>query len=85
MKSSVAVGEWRGRAVDPVLLIPDEPTARVDIGSKTEIVEIIRDFADRGKGVLVISSEPLGLEFSQQLIARGVIIVLVVTVARSRR
>jgi ribose transport system ATP-binding protein len=39
----------------------DEPTAGVDIGSKTEIVEIVRGFADRGRGVLVISSEPAEL------------------------
>ena len=33
----------------------------MDIGSKTEIVEIVREFADRGRGVLVISSEPAEL------------------------
>jgi ribose transport system ATP-binding protein len=48
-------------ATDPLLLILDEPTAGVDIGSKTEIVEIVREFADRGRAVLVISSEPAEL------------------------
>jgi ribose transport system ATP-binding protein len=58
-QQKVVLAKWL--AADPVLLILDEPTAGVDIGSKTEIVEIIRDFADRGKGVMVISSEPAEL------------------------
>jgi ribose transport system ATP-binding protein len=35
----------------------DEPTAGVDIGSKAEIIALIRDLADAGKAVMVISSE----------------------------
>jgi ribose transport system ATP-binding protein len=35
----------------------DEPTAGVDVGSKGEIVEMIRAFADAGNGVILISSE----------------------------
>ena len=55
----VVLAKWL--ATDPLLLILDEPTAGVDIGSKTEIVEIIRNFADQGRAVLVISSEPAEL------------------------
>ena len=55
----VVLAKWL--ATDPLLLILDEPTAGVDIGSKTEIVEIVREFADKGRGVLVISSEPAEL------------------------
>ncbi|ADU28661.1 ABC transporter related protein [Evansella cellulosilytica DSM 2522] len=39
------------------ILILDEPTSGVDIGAKTEIIEIIREIADSGKAVLVVSSE----------------------------
>jgi len=35
----------------------DEPTAGVDIAAKTEILDIARNLADSGKGVIVISSE----------------------------
>lgn len=35
----------------------DEPTAGVDIGAKTEIIQIIRSYADAGKSVILISSE----------------------------
>src|SRR3984893_1012488 len=55
----VVLAKWV--ATDPLLLILDEPTAGGDIGSKTEIVEIVREFADQGRGVLVISSEPAEL------------------------
>ena len=55
----VVLAKWL--ATDPLLLILDEPTAGVDIGSKTEIVDIIRSFADQGRAVLVISSEPAEL------------------------
>jgi len=35
----------------------DEPTAGVDIGAKTEIIQIIRNFADQGNSVIFVSSE----------------------------
>ena len=35
----------------------DEPTAGIDIGSKSEIVTLIRDLARQGKAILVLSSE----------------------------
>ena len=58
-QQKVVLAKWL--AVRPVVLILDEPTAGVDIGSKTEIVEIIREFADRGNGAIIISSEPAEL------------------------
>jgi ribose transport system ATP-binding protein len=58
-QQKVVLAKWL--AVKPVVLLLDEPTAGVDIGSKTEILEIIREFADRGNGVLIISSEPAEL------------------------
>jgi ribose transport system ATP-binding protein len=35
----------------------DEPTAGVDIGTKSEILDIVRGLAEDGKGVIFISSE----------------------------
>ena len=35
----------------------DEPTAGIDIGSKSEIIALIRELASQGKAVIVISSE----------------------------
>lgn len=39
------------------LLILDEPTRGVDVGAKVEIYRIIREIADSGLGILMISSE----------------------------
>jgi ribose transport system ATP-binding protein len=54
-QQKVVIGKWLGREPDVLLL--DEPTAGVDIGTKAEIIQQIRDLADAGKGVIVISSE----------------------------
>lgn len=39
------------------LLLLDEPTAGVDIGSKSELIDIVRAFADAGNGAIFVSSE----------------------------
>jgi ribose transport system ATP-binding protein len=44
-------------AAEPDILILDEPTAGIDIGSKSEIIALIRDLARSGKAILLISSE----------------------------
>ena len=54
-QQKVVLGKWLGR--DPEVLILDEPTAGVDIGTKTEIITRIRELADAGTAVIVISSE----------------------------
>ncbi|MCC3359183.1 sugar ABC transporter ATP-binding protein [Bacillus sp. REN16] len=54
-QQKIVLAKWL--ANDPDILILDEPTIGVDIGAKTEIVEIIRELADNGKAILVISSE----------------------------
>ena len=41
----------------PQLLILDEPTVGIDVGSKAEIHKLIRELAEQGIAVLVISSE----------------------------
>ena len=39
------------------VLMLDEPTRGVDVGSRTEIYKLISELAGRGLGVLVVSSE----------------------------
>ncbi len=51
----VVIAKWL--ATEPEVLILDEPTAGIDIGSKSEIVTLIRDLAKSGKAILVLSSE----------------------------
>ena len=47
----------RWLCTDPKLLILDEPTRGIDVGAKAEIQSLIRELADQGLGVLMISSE----------------------------
>ncbi len=47
----------RALALDPRLLILDEPTRGVDVGAKREIQQLISDIADIDRGVILISSE----------------------------
>ena len=51
----VVIAKWLGNAPD--VLVLDEPTAGIDIGSKSEIVALIRELAHQGKGILILSSE----------------------------
>ena len=51
----VVIAKWL--AADPDVLVLDEPTAGIDIGSKSEIVALIRELAKQGKAILIISSE----------------------------
>lgn len=54
-QQKVVIAKWLGTT--PEVLVMDEPTAGVDVGTKSEIVRIVRDLARAGKGVVVISSE----------------------------
>ena len=44
-------------ALEPELLILDEPTRGIDVGAKAEVHNIISDLADEGMSIIVISSE----------------------------
>jgi ribose transport system ATP-binding protein len=54
-QQKVMIGRWLGSGVD-VLLI-EEPTRGVDVGAKSEIYHLLREFADEGGAVLITSSE----------------------------
>ena len=54
-QQKVALARWL--ATRPRIMILDEPTQGVDVGSKSEIHEIIMELAERGMAVILISSE----------------------------
>ena len=54
-QQKVVIGKWL--ATEPDILVLDEPTAGIDIGSKSEIIRLVRDLAAQGKGIVMISSE----------------------------
>ena len=54
-QQKVALARWL--ATSPKVLILDEPTQGVDVGSKSEIHALMQELAERGLAVLMISSE----------------------------
>jgi rhamnose transport system ATP-binding protein len=54
-QQKLALARWL--AIAPQVLILDEPTQGVDVGSKSEIHRIIMDLAEQGVGLIMISSE----------------------------
>lgn len=49
------VAMWMG--INPKVLICDEPTRGVDVGARAEIYRKLREFAARGVGIILISSD----------------------------
>jgi rhamnose transport system ATP-binding protein len=54
-QQKVALARWL--ATNPAVLILDEPTQGVDVGSKQEIHKLMVELAERGMAILMISSE----------------------------
>lgn len=54
-QQKVVIGKWL--LAEPVVCILDEPTRGIDVGAKYEVYSIIGDLADRGAGVVCVSSE----------------------------
>ncbi|HTJ94539.1 MAG TPA: sugar ABC transporter ATP-binding protein [Pararobbsia sp.] len=54
-QQKVVLGKWL--CMDPQVVIFDEPTRGVDAGAKSEIYALMRELADRGVAILMISSD----------------------------
>jgi ribose transport system ATP-binding protein len=54
-QQKVLLARWL--CMNPRLLILDEPTRGIDVGAKAEILNLVRELAGQGLGVLMISSE----------------------------
>jgi rhamnose transport system ATP-binding protein len=54
-QQKVALARWL--STDPSILILDEPTQGVDVGSKAEIHNLMQTLAEQGLAILMISSE----------------------------
>ena len=67
-QQKIVIGKWL--SMHPKVLIVDEPTRGIDVGSKSEIHKLIRELAAQGYAVIVISSEmPEVLRVSDRIIA----------------
>lgn len=67
-QQKIVIGKWL--SMNPRVLIVDEPTRGIDVGSKAEIHNLIRALAAQGYAVIVISSEmPEVLHVSDRIVA----------------
>lgn len=55
-QQKVVLAKWL--AAKTHILILDQPTAGIDIGTKEEIYRLLRELADEGSGLIVISDDP---------------------------
>jgi ABC-type sugar transport system ATPase subunit len=66
-QQKVILARWL--ALDPKVLIVDEPTRGIDVGAKREIYDLLRAQAAAGRAVVVVSSElPEVLELATRVI-----------------
>jgi ABC-type sugar transport system ATPase subunit len=56
-QQKVILGRWTSKLMTTKVLILDEPTKGIDVGTKAEIYQMVCDFAKQGIGVIFISSE----------------------------
>jgi ribose transport system ATP-binding protein len=54
-QQKVVLGKWL--SMDPSVVIFDEPTRGIDVGAKGEIYQLMRNLADRGVAIVMISSD----------------------------
>lgn len=54
-QQKVVLAKWL--ATDPRVLIVDEPTRGIDVGTKAEVHQILADLTRKGVGILMISSD----------------------------
>ena len=54
-RQKVVIGKWL--AAKPRVLILDEPTHGIDVGTKAQVHDLIADLARNGLAILVISSD----------------------------
>ena len=66
-QQKVVIAKWLVRDCD--ILFFDEPTRGIDVGAKAEIYKLLRELADQGKAIVMISSElPEILRMSDRIV-----------------
>jgi ribose transport system ATP-binding protein len=67
------IARWVSRG--PKVILLDEPTRGIDVGARAAIYEVVRELAEQGLAVVVVSSdleEVLGLSHRVMVLSRGI-------------
>lgn len=73
-QQKVVLAKWLG--LSPRLIILDEPTRGIDVGAKAEVYRLMRELAEAGAAVLMISSdmeEVIGVSTRVAVMRRGAV------------
>lgn len=54
-QQKVVIAKWV--AINPSIILMDEPTVGVDIGTKVEIMKLVKSLAAKGNSIILVSSE----------------------------
>ena len=54
-QQKVVIAKWL--MTDPEIILLNDPTRGIDVGTKQEIYKLIRELADKGKSILLYSSD----------------------------
>lgn len=71
-QQKVVLGKWLG--MNPEIIILDEPTRGIDVGTKLEIYKLMNDIVNEGRSIIMISSdmeELLGMSDKIVIFNRG--------------
>lgn len=71
-QQKVVLAKWLAR--DPQIVVMDEPTRGIDVGARSSIYDIIKELAEEGRSVIVVSSdleEVLGVSNRILVMAQG--------------
>jgi ribose transport system ATP-binding protein len=71
-QQKVVLAKWL--AMNPKVMIFDEPTRGIDVGAKAEVYHLMQELADEGVGILMISSdmeEVIGVSDRVAVMCRG--------------
>jgi len=58
----------RALAIEPAIVLADEPTGNLDSASGREILALLRDAADSGQSVVVVTHDPLAAEHADRIV-----------------
>ena len=53
---------------DPALVLADEPTGNLDVESGSTVLHLLRDIADQGRGVVLVTHDPEASAIADRLL-----------------